>query len=291
MSLVIYRYGARGPVAVGKQLTLQMDDVCSHQLALHPIDAAAIIAAEFYTKAGGWKIRALAETSAYGLAAMGRRMGMELDERSPHAPPSNPEQQSGSWTGTAFLVAPGVFMTNAHVADGARQIRLSSIQGRLDAEPIISDSTNDLALLRAPTAPAIPPLRFRNGGSGLAESITTLGYPLASLMGSGIQVTQGVISGLFGAHNDIRLLQFTAPIQPGSSGSPLLDPNGAVLGVVSSTFTHAQNMNFAVRSVLAMALMEAANIPYSLQIENHPLSAAQIVAQHQAAIWRVECAS
>ena len=96
-----------------------------------------------------------------------------------------------------------------------------------------------------------------------------------------------MISGLFGAHNDIRLLQFTAPIQPGSSGSPLLDETGAVSGVVSSTFTHAQNMNFAIRHSLAIALMEAANIPYTLQSSAQTLSAAQMVTQTQNAIWRV----
>jgi S1-C subfamily serine protease len=288
--LVLYRYGARGPVAAGKHITVQMDDVFSHAITLDDMQASAVIVTEFYRRGGQWKVRALAETSAYGLAALGRRMGMDIDESSPFTSPSNPEQRAGNWTGTAFLVAPQVFMTNAHVADGASRIRLSSLQGNLDAEPIISDSTNDLALLRVTTAPNCQPLTFRNGGVGLAQAITTLGYPLAGLMGSGIQVTQGVISGLFGAHNDIRLLQFTAPIQPGSSGSPLLDETGAVLGVVSSTFTHAQNMNFAIRHSLAIALMEAANVQYASQTSTRVLSAAQIVTQTQNAIWRVECA-
>jgi S1-C subfamily serine protease len=289
--LVLYRYGARGSVNVGNHVSVQMDEVFSHPIALGEMQASALMVAEFYQRSGQWKVRALAETSAYGLAALGRRMGMEVDESSPFATPSNPDQQPGNWTGTAFLVAPNVFMTNAHVADGARHIRLSSLQGNLDAEPIISDSTNDLALLRVATQPNCQPLSFRSSGVGLAQAITTLGYPLAGLMGNGIQVTQGVISGLFGAHNDIRLLQFIAPIQPGSSGSPLLDETGAVLGVVSSTFTHAQNMNFAIRNSLAIALMEAANIQYTLQKNTQSLSATQIVAQTQNAIWRVECAS
>ena len=233
--------------------------------------------------------KALAETSAYGLAALGRRMGMEINESCPFAPSPNTQRPS-NWTGTAFLVAPNVFMTNAHVAEGANRIRLSSLQGNLDVEPIISDSTNDLALLRGTSPNHLQPLPFRSSSIGLAQAITTLGYPLASLMGNGIQVTQGVISGLFGAHNDIRLLQFTAPIQPGSSGSPLLDETGAVLGVVSSTFTHAQNMNFAIRNILAIALMEAAGIHYTVQTHNQTLSAAQMVTQTQNAIWRVECA-
>lgn len=291
LCVVLYRYGARGPVNVGNNVNLQMDAVFSHTIALGDMQASALILAEFYQRAGQWKVRALAETSAYGLAALGRRMGMEVDESSPFNTPNNPERHAGNWTGTAFLVAPNVFMTNAHVADGASRIRLSSLQGNLDAEPIISDSTNDLALLRVATPSHLQPLPFRSSGVGLAQSITTLGYPLAGLMGSGIQITQGVISGLFGAHNDIRLLQFTAPIQPGSSGSPLLDETGAVLGVVSSTFTHAQNMNFAIRHSLAIALMEAANIQYSLQSSAQALSAAQLVTQTQNAIWRVECAS
>ncbi|WML90327.1 trypsin-like peptidase domain-containing protein [Thiothrix lacustris] len=288
--LVLYRYGARGPIDVGKHVALQMDEVFNHHIALQEIPASALMVAEFYLRGGQWKVRALAETSAYGLAALGRRMGMDVDERSPFATPGNTEQRPGNWTGTAFLVAPNVFMSNAHVVDGANHIRLNSLQGKLDAEPIISDSTNDLALLRAATPSQLQPLPFRSSNIGLAQAITTLGYPLAGLMGNGIQVTQGVISGLFGAHNDIRLLQFTAPIQPGSSGSPLLDETGAVLGVVSSTFTHAQNMNFAIRHVLAIALMEAANIQYLQQTNTQTLSAAQMVQQTQNAIWRVECA-
>ena len=290
LCIVMYRYGARGPLNLVNNVSVQMPDVFIHTIALSNTPESALIAAEIYRKSGQWKVRALAETSAYGLAALGRRMGMDIDESSPFTSPSNPEQRSGNWTGTAFLVAPNVFMTNAHVADGASRIRLSSLQGNLDAEPIISDSTNDLALLRVATPSHLQALPFRSGSIGLAQSITTLGYPLAGLMGSGIQVTQGVISGLFGAHNDIRLLQFTAPIQPGSSGSPLLDETGAVLGVVSSTFTHAQNMNFAIRHSLAIALMEAASIHYTLQTSAQTLSAAQMVAQTQNAIWRVECA-
>lgn len=290
LCIVIYRYGARGPLNLANNVTVQMADVFSHDIALSNTPESALIAAEIYRKSGQWKVRALAETSAYGLAALGRRMGADIDDNCPFTAPGNPEPHPSNWTGTAFLVAPNVFMTNAHVADGANRIRLSSLQGNLDAEPIISDSTNDLALLRIATPSHLQALPFRSSSIGLAQAITTLGYPLAGLMGSGIQVTQGVISGLFGAHNDIRLLQFTAPIQPGSSGSPLLDDTGAVLGVVSSTFTQAQNMNFAIRNILAIALMEAASIHYTLQTSAQTLSAAQMVAQTQNAIWRVECA-
>lgn len=295
LQLVLYRYGAKGPLDFAQQVTLKQENVFTHTIDLKPINASALIIAELYQRNGAWKIRALAETSAYGLSALGRRMGADIDERSPHSPSSNTygasNERPEAWSGTGFLVSPNLFMTNAHVVERARHLRLTSIQGKIDAEVVISDETNDLALVRAQCPSHISPLYFRKSSIGLAEPITTLGYPLASIMGSGIQATQGVISGLFGAQNDIRLLQFTAPIQPGSSGSPLLDSSGAVLGVVSSSFANAQNMNFAVRNVLAIALIEAVQAPYQLQTNEQTLTTAQIAQQTQHAIWRVECMS
>lgn len=286
--IVAYRYSARGSVSSAEHISLELDSACHYDIDLKNMEASALIVGEIYHRSGNWKFRALAETSAYGLTVLGHRLGMDLDDSSPYAP-THSEQPAENWTGTAFLVAPGVVLTNAHVVDGSGHTRLTSLQGAIEAEVIISDNNNDLALLRASIPPTITPLCFRQVGAGLAEPVTTLGYPLASLMGSSIQVTQGVISGLFGVQNDIRLLQFTAPIQPGSSGSPLLDPFGAVLGVVSASFTQSQNMNFAVRGILAMALMDAVNIQYALQTDTTNLSAPQMVSKLQNAIWKVEC--
>lgn len=293
LNLVLYRYGAKGPLDFAQTMSLKQEGTFTHTIDLNSITASAIIIAELYQRNGTWKIRALAETSAYGLAALVRHLGGEVDERSPHSPSSESygqgRERPESWSGTAFLVAPNIFMTNTHVVEGAKHIRLTSIQGKADAEVIISDETNDLALVRAQCPSHIQPLPFRKTSIGLAEPITTLGYPLASIMGSGIQVTQGVISGLFGTQNDIRFLQFTAPIQPGSSGSPLLDNTGAVIGVVTGSVTNTQNMNFAVRNVLAIALIEAVQAPYQWQTTEQVLTTAQIAQQVKNAIWRVEC--
>lgn len=293
LNLVLYTYGAKGPLAFAQSTTLKQDGIFTHTIDLNPINASALIIAELYQRNGAWKVRALAESSAYGLAALVRHLGGEVDERSPHSPSSesyNPtEEKPDSWTGTAFLVSPNVFMTNAHVVEDAQKIILSSMQGKITGEVIISDKTNDLALVRAPCPSTIQPLTFRPNSIGLAEPITALGYPLASLMGSGIQVTQGVISGLFGTQNDIRELQFTAPTQPGSSGSPLLDQSARIVGIVSSGLRFGQNVNFAVRHILAMALMEAVQIPYQIESKETNLTTAQIANKTQSAIWLVNC--
>lgn len=82
LGVVLYRYGALGPLDLGGDLTLSLPNVFQHSLSLMTETASAMIVAEFYLRQGKWKVRALAETSAYGLAALGRRMGREIDERS-----------------------------------------------------------------------------------------------------------------------------------------------------------------------------------------------------------------
>lgn len=289
--VVLYRYGAKGPLSIGQSVELKTEPDIRYELSLADVPAAALVLAELYRRDNGWKIRALAESSAYGLAAFGRRLGVDLEERHPGALGNGPAQggQAQSWTGTGFVVAQDIFMTNAHVIDGARTVGLHSLQGNLSAEVMISDPTNDLALVRVRNMPPATPLVFRRGSAQLGEDVTTMGYPLASIMGSAIQVTQGGVSGLFGPKNDSRLLQFTAPIQPGSSGSPLIDTHGLVLGVVSGSFTNTQNMNFAVRSALALALLDAAGVPCTIADPEHGSPPRNVAASRQAAVWRIEC--
>ena len=89
-------------------------------------------------------------------------------------------------------------------------------------------------------------------------------------------------------------MQFTAPIQPGSSGSPLLLPTGEVVGMVTSSLVHehAQNMNYAVKFQLLSALLASAGI----SLENTsdltsatPLTTPQLSKQSRSALWLVGC--
>lgn len=129
----------------------------------------------------------------------------------------------------------------------------------------------------------------------LGETITTLGFPLSGLS-SQLQVTQGCISGLTGFGDDIRYMQFTAPIQPGSSGSPLLLPTGEVIGMVTSSLVHehAQNMNYAVKFQLLSALLASAGIGLdsladASVIKTTALTTPQLSKQSRGALWLVGC--
>ena len=91
-----------------------------------------------------------------------------------------------------------------------------------------------------------------------------VGYPLRGALASGANVTVGNVSALAGPGDDRRLIQITAPVQPGNSGGPVLDSAGNAVGVAVAKLDAAamaratgdipQNVNFAVSARAARAL-------------------------------------
>ena len=290
--LVLYVFGALGPLRELGQFRLKVGEQIEHSLALDEFGDGAMVIAEAYRRNDQWKIRALAEASAYGLGALARRMGLALDDRHPQR--MRPEASDDSVarqgaTGTGFAVSTQHILTCAHVIEGLEQLSITSFEGRYKAESVVVDRKNDLALLRVIGAPPLNPVTFREGvGCELGESVVTLGFPLAGLAGGGVQVSQGVVSGLFGLRDDASLMQFTAPIQPGSSGSPVFDPQGLVSGLVTSSMADAQNMNFAVKSALVLAFLEAARVPARRGSSVRSLSTPELVRASQAGLWRID---
>ena len=274
----------------------------------------AAIILEIYQRNGQYKCRALGESSTQGLASLEHRLQVSLDMRSPntHAliqdaqrqqnQPNNESRpprhvQAGeTWTGTAFAIDPYHLLTCYHVIESAAMIGIRQ-QGQPDreAQVVLSDIGSDSAIIKvSEPLPNYLPLA-QQCSDNLGETITTLGFPLSGLS-SQLQVTQGCISGLTGLSDDIRYMQFTAPIQPGSSGSPLLLPTCEVIGMVTSSFVHehAQNMNYAVKFQLLSALLSSAGISLdnssdsSLTKTTH-LTTPQLSKQSRSALWLVGC--
>ena len=67
------------------------------------------------------------------------------------------------------------------------------------------------------------------------DDVFTIGFPLGSLLGNSPRVSKGIINSLFGFDGEPRLLQMSAPVQPGNSGGPLFNTDGDVVGIVVST--------------------------------------------------------
>jgi S1-C subfamily serine protease len=289
--LIVYTFSAAGPVSDLRALHLQVDGQIDYSLDLRENGESAIIIGEFYSRNQQWKFRALAEGSAYGLAALGRRIGLDINDAHPkgRSSPTDSGHTATGATGTGFAVSRNHVLTCAHVIENMQEIHISSFEGRYRAEPVVVDSRNDIALLRVLDSPQLKPVAFKDGfGCELGETVVALGFPLAGFAGGGIQVTQGGVSGLFGLHNDASLLQFTAPIQPGSSGSPLFDISGVVVGLVTSTLPDAQNMNFAVKASLLLSFLDACRVEASKTPVGKTFTTAELAREAQSSMWRVE---
>lgn len=158
---------------------------------------------------------------------------------------------SGFFFGDGSLVA-----TNHHVIAGASNIRITTGSGIEFAITRIvrTDASLDLAILAVPVKG--PPLR-------LVTAIPEIGanaYAIGSPRGLEGTLSVGIISGLRtdGAR---ALLQFSAAISPGSSGGPVLDDQGRVVGVVGFLLTQSQSLNFAVSATHLPAMLAAPTAP------------------------------
>jgi hypothetical protein len=182
------------------------------------------------------------------------------------APERERKPPPGPSTGTGFFITPnGVAVTAAHVVDGCRTVD-SPRWG--PAKVLAADKAADLAILKLASASGqFVSLRVR--GPRLGEPLSAAGYPLGELLGSGLKITTGVVSGLSGLEGDRGYFQVSAPIQPGNSGGPVIDASGALIGVTAAkldevkvaeaTGIFPQNVNFAIPvTVLASFLDENA---------------------------------
>ena len=141
-------------------------------------------------------------------------------------------------SGTGFFVTKsGHIVTNFHVVDGCRSMEIRRQGSTPESVQVIArDSVNDLALLKASSGPAgpVPALAPR---TRIGESVYVYGFPLVGLLASSGNFTIGNVTATFGLNDDSRMLQVSAPIQPGNSGGPLMDQHGNIAGVVGPLVT------------------------------------------------------
>jgi S1-C subfamily serine protease len=176
-------------------------------------------------------------------------------------------------SGSGFFVSrDGDLVTDNHVIEGCRELRVVRDEKSHVARVIGIDVGADLAILRVPGI-ASDIATFRSSDlEKPGEAVIVAGYPLQGLLTSKASVTTGIISALAGPKEDKKLVQITAPVQPGNSGGPLVDNQGNVIGVIVSKLNGLrvaraigslpENINFAVRADLARALLDKNGIKY-----------------------------
>lgn len=148
--------------------------------------------------------------------------------------------------GSGFFVKPNQVATNLHVVEGAARgyAKLVGQKAKLDIEGITAiDAKRDLVILKVSVL-GVPVVSLGDSDIVLVgETAYAVGNP------HGLEGTfsQGIISSVRTVGSD-KLLQLTAPISPGSSGGPVLNGHGKVIGVSVATFRGGQNLNFAIPS-------------------------------------------
>jgi S1-C subfamily serine protease len=126
------------------------------------------------------------------------------------------------------------------------------------------------------------------------------GFPLSGLLSDTGNFTNGNITSMAGMGNDSRLFQISAPVQPGNSGGPVLDRRGGVvavivsklnaMGVAKQTGDVPQNVNFAIKSNVALGFVDG----IGLQTSDHPkdspvLDAPELAEMARDFTFLIEC--
>lgn len=206
-----------------------------------------------------------------------------------------PEYRLSHALGSGVIIDPlGYILTNFHVIERASKIQVTLADGRaFPAAFLAGDPVNDIALVKIDAPTPLVAVEFASDDDTLlAETVIALGNPF----GLGHSVTVGVLSAKdrearFGGkvlYKDI--LQTDAAVNPGSSGGPLLNLDGQLIGLNVAIYQEAQNIGFAVpikrlRETLTQWLtprqLKKATLGFEVAAQNGKLVVAQVAAEYK----------
>ncbi len=221
------------------------------------------------------------------------------DLASPFAPNSGPRTPRLRGGGSGFVVGiNGEIATDYHVVPNCSVIHVKDASGTHDvvSRRVVGNRDADLAILSGVGFGSR--LTIRSTPANQGETVTTYGYPLGNLLGNAGNLTTGTVSGVTGYQGDKKAFQMTAPVQPGSSGGPVVDESGLVIGIAAAKLNAlavaaaigdiSQNVNFSWHAEPLKALMEENGIAY-----NHPKpathAAINLTDELRQATVKVEC--
>ena len=200
-------------------------------------------------------------------------------------------------SGSGFCIAENRIITNKHVIEDAARIVVQITDG--DVYNVIKidsvDKEGDLALLVTEPLPSqIKPLTISKLSPREGEKVLVVGSPLG-LEGS---ISDGIVAAFRNKPGIGKLIQITAPISPGSSGGPVINIWGEVMGVTTLNLEGGQNLNFAISSERIISLWSNqltisnntfSNSPVSAITEEQRLKAEQLYLKGELLYGNKEC--
>ncbi len=171
-----------------------------------------------------------------------------------------PKYAPANFEGTGFAINnEGYIITSLHMIKGADSVFIENSDiSRTAAKIIFTDPKIDVAILQIDKADIYKewnlPFVFSNRNCDLGEKVFTLGYPRKDIV-----YGEGSLSSLSGYHSDTTMYQISIPVNPGNSGGPLLDEQGAVIGLVRGKITSAEATGFAIKSKQIINAIEVFN--------------------------------
>lgn len=166
--------------------------------------------------------------------------------------------------GTGFLVsADGKFVTSYHVIQDAARLSVKLLDGAefRNVSLVAADPASDLALMQIPGVSGLPAMTMGSDAQmEMGDRVFVMGNPL----GMGGTFTDGMVSAKRPLQG-VSMLQISAPISPGSSGGPVMNERGEVIGVATMMVMGGQNLNMAVpvRYLSPMLASRTASRPFS----------------------------
>ena len=236
----------------------------------------------------------------------------------PSKPKPSPRTQSGSGSGF-FVSRLGHVVTNAHVVKDCKRVTVGdNANSQTRAEPINSDRKSDLALLRVgslETASAetkslvselglkVVPLAgdglLRSEDVRLGETVLVAGFPYGDIFSSAIKVTGGMVSSVRGLGDDSGQFQMDAAVQSGSSGGPIYDKHGSIVGVVVAQLnklkvakaigSFPENVNFGIKASTVRQFLTSSGLPSKWSTRSKKMDNEQIASIAEKQTLMVLC--
>ena len=195
-----------------------------------------------------------------------------------------------------FVTDDGYLITAYHaIANFNEIIVLLSKKKAIEAKVVKFDEDLDLALLKINSITSFGYLSHsKSVPAGM--DVVTIGYPQVAFLGLTPKITRGIVNSNTGLQDDKSSFQFSAEVQQGNSGGPLVAPGGTIVGVVQSkldalklsekTNDLTQNVNFATKSaILIEFISNLPNLPSTQPLDpDQPLKAIRIYKELEGVV-------